>query len=303
MLTLSKRKIIREINNGNIAVIGTETVFGIFANAFNEIAVAKIFKTKGRPADNPLIVHVASINQLHQVAKNIDKLSLKVIKAFTPGPLTIILEKQDSLPNITSANLNTVAVRIPSSKKLRSIIKKTGPIAGPSANPSGKPSATSWRMANYYFPHLPVLLSKRSRLGIESTVIKVENNEILILRPGSITKSMIEERFPQTKVKIAKGAKESPGTRYRHYAPEKPLIICENWPKDTNGIFLCAKNDQPEIGTRLTLGANNSEIGKNLYLSLFKADRAKGDKIYIKLTNGNLSREINEKILRASGRK
>ncbi len=187
-----------EIKKGNIVLFPTETVYGIGANALDEKAVRKIFVAKGRAGDNPLIVHVSSIEMVENIVKEISHLEQKLIENFWPGPLTIIFGRKSSkiIPNVVTANLDTVGIRMPSNKIAKALIERANvPIAAPSANISGKPSGTKVEDI------IDELENKVSYIldggfvdiGLESTVVRVNKDEINILRPGKITKSQLEK--------------------------------------------------------------------------------------------------------------
>ena len=174
------------IKNGDIVVFPTETVYGIGANALDKNAVKKIFIAKGRPSDNPLIVHVANKQDIGRVALTPSAVVQKLIDAFMPGPITIILRKKDVIPDIVSAGLDTVGIRMPSNKIANKIISAAGvPIAAPSANISGKPSGTRLKdIRDELESKVSVMIDGgETEVGLESTVVKVENNIPIILRP------------------------------------------------------------------------------------------------------------------------
>ena len=174
------------IKNGEIVVFPTETVYGIGANALNPEAVFKIFDAKERPSDNPLIVHIANKEDIYKVAETPNKIEQKLIDVFMPGPITIILKKKSIIPDIVSAGLDTVGIRMPSNKIAHKIIKKAGvPIAAPSANISGRPSGTRIQdIREELEKKVSVIIDGGiSEYGLESTVVKVENEIPIILRP------------------------------------------------------------------------------------------------------------------------
>lgn len=174
------------IKNGDIVVFPTETVYGIGANALDKNAVKKIFIAKGRPSDNPLIVHVANKQDIGRVALTPSAVEQKLIDTFMPGPITIILRKKDVIPDIVSAGLDTVGIRMPSNKIANKIISAAGvPIAAPSANISGKPSGTRLKdIRDELESKVSVMIDGgETEVGLESTVVKVENNIPIILRP------------------------------------------------------------------------------------------------------------------------
>ena len=184
-------KIIKE---GGIVIFPTETVYGIGTNGLNKEAIKKLYEVKQRPLNKPISLLVSNIEMVNQVAKNISKLEYKIMQNFFPGPLTIILEKKDIVPDILTANTNTVGIRMPSGEIARKLIEYAGiPIATPSANISGKPSGTNIKDIQKDFAgKVDCLIDNgESKLGIPSTIIRVINNEVHILRQGSIPMEQI----------------------------------------------------------------------------------------------------------------
>lgn len=254
-----------EIKRGNLVLFPTETVYGIGANALDEQAVKKIFITKGRAQDNPLIVHVSNISMIEKIVDNIGNLERKLIEKFWPGPLTIIFKRKNEkvIPNIVTANLDTVGIRMPSNTIAKKLIEESGvPIAAPSANISGKPSGTKVEdiISELDGKVAYILDGGFTDIGLESTVIKVNGNSIDILRPGKITKEQLEKAFEELKKentnkkeikepkviidkhvlgKIGKNETvESPGMKYKHYAPNTKcmMIYSKNEQKMTEKI-------------------------------------------------------------------
>lgn len=184
-------KIIKE---GGIVIFPTETVYGIGTNGLNKEAIKKLYEVKQRPLNKPISLLVSNIEMVNQVAKNISKLEYKIMQNFFPGPLTIILEKKDIVPDILTANTNTVGIRMPSGEIARKLIEYAGiPIATPSANISGKPSGTNIKDIQKDFAGKVdcFIDNGESKLGIPSTIVRVINNEVHILRHGSISKEEI----------------------------------------------------------------------------------------------------------------
>lgn len=223
------------LNDGEQIAFPTETVYGLGADATNDKAVEGIFKAKGRPSDNPLIVHIATREQLDQLAKVNYKLEQHIMDKFWPGPLTIILPvKQGTLSNFVTAGLDTVGIRMPDHEIALALIAESGkPIAAPSANRSGRPSPTQ---AKHVYEDLQgkiagIIDGGMTGVGLESTVVLVENEStIRILRPGGITKEMLVNAFPKVLVLVEKDdapqeAPRSPGMKYTHYAPKGSLSI------------------------------------------------------------------------------
>jgi L-threonylcarbamoyladenylate synthase len=215
------------IKKGGIVAFPTETVYGLGADAFNSMAVEKIFELKQRPAFDPLIVHLHSIEQLNLVCSEIDQRVYKLAEAFWPGPLTIILKKNEKLPDIVTSGLSTVGVRIPNNKLALELIRNSGTmIAAPSANKFGRTSPTKAEHVKKYFPTVDFILDGGSTtVGIESTIISLNEKGFDVLRYGVITKEEIERIIPYS----PKGGKNNnifaPGMMKSHYSPTKPFFI------------------------------------------------------------------------------
>ncbi|MBQ7788922.1 MAG: threonylcarbamoyl-AMP synthase [Clostridia bacterium] len=225
------------LKNGGIVAIPTETVYGLGANALNGEACQSIFKAKGRPSDNPLIVHIAKPEHAEKIAYT-NQLYYKLAEKFMPGPLTIILPKRDIVPPQTTGGLDTVAVRCPLNEVARELISISGlPIAAPSANTSGKPSPTTAKhVLDDMDGKIPLILDGgECSVGVESTVIQIKENEIVLLRPGQITPKDLMSVCEN--VTIAGAVKEelkagekalSPGMKYKHYAPKAELYLIDD---------------------------------------------------------------------------
>ena len=222
-------KAARVIQAGGLVAFPTETVYGLGADALNPEAVSKIFTAKGRPADNPLILHVWNIGQAYQLVEFNDA-AMNLAKVFWPGPLTLVLPAKDIVPSITRGGLDTAAVRMPDNVAALSLIYTAGtPIAAPSANISGRPSPTdSDTVYKDMNGKIDFILDGGSvKFGIESTVIDLTDEERpLMLRPGSMPREVIEKELGMTlEVPDSVSKKRSPGTNYRHYAPSIPVKI------------------------------------------------------------------------------
>lgn len=223
------------IKEGGLVLFPTETVYGIGANALNDEAVRKIFIAKGRAQDNPLILHIANMEMLNDIAQDISELEYKLMENFWPGPFTIILNKKNGIANQATCCGDTVGVRMPSNKIAYELIKKAGvPIAAPSANISGKPSGTNIEdIIEELQDKVDFIINGgEADIGLESTVVRVINDEIKILRPGKITKEDIEQVTSRVEVdkkvmgRVEKNEKVlSPGMKYRHYAPKTPCVL------------------------------------------------------------------------------
>ena len=220
---------------GEVVAIPTETVYGLAANALDPAAVKKIFEAKGRPQDNPLIVHIAEKEALYEIAAEVPEAALKLADAFWPGPLTVILPKKPCIPDAVSGGLSTVAVRMPSHPTARAIIRAAGvPLAAPSANLSGFPSpTTAGHVLDDMNGRVPMIVDGGPcGFGIESTVITLAGDKPRILRPGAVTPEQIRAAIGETQVDeaVLKPLKEgaaaaSPGMKYRHYSPNAAVSV------------------------------------------------------------------------------
>ena len=223
------------LSQGGLVVFPTETVYGLGANALDKDAVKKIFEAKGRPQDNPLIVHVSHMKDIDVLVREITPIAKKIMDKFWPGPITIILKKKEIIPNETSAGLDSIGIRMPSNKIAMELISMAGvPIAAPSANLSGKPSPTDVEtcIEDLYGKVNMILGGDNSEVGVESTVVDCTTEPACVLRPGGITLEMLKEvdsniyidpaimKKPHKKLKP-----KAPGMKYRHYAPKAPLKI------------------------------------------------------------------------------
>lgn len=225
------------LQKGQLVAFPTETVYGLGANAFDREAVLSIFAAKGRPADNPLIVHVWSRDQLADIC-HVSPMAEKLMDAFWPGPLTILMPRRESIPMEVTAGLPTVAVRMPSHPVAAALLKVCGlPVAAPSANRSGKPSPTGARHVRQDMEgRVPLILDGGDcRVGVESTVLDISGDVPCILRPGGVTKAMLEEALGMEVTvagsvlrPLAQGEQAlSPGMRYRHYSPNGQVSLVE----------------------------------------------------------------------------
>ncbi len=303
----SIKKAAELIRAGEVVGMPTETVYGLAANAFDENAVRKIFAAKGRPADNPLIVHVSSFEEIAPLVTEIPALARKCAELFCPGPLTMIMPKSDKIPLVTSGGLDTVGIRMPSNNTARAFIRECGcPIAAPSANLSGSPSPTTARhVLNDMNGRIPAIIDGGAcGVGVESTVISFEGDGIRLLRPGFVSAEDLREVTEN--VLIDKGVLEmldenarvsSPGMKYKHYAPKAEVsIVCGN-----SGEFndFCMKNasaddvlmvfdesDAAGLGNRLlVLGKSDEEQAQRLFDALRELDEMGAKKVYARCPN------------------
>ncbi|MCX7714341.1 MAG: L-threonylcarbamoyladenylate synthase [Clostridia bacterium] len=225
------------LGEGGLVAFPTETVYGLGANALDEDAVKGIFVAKGRPSDNPLIVHIAEKDDVYKIAINVPQMAQKLIDAFSPGPLTVILKKQPFVSSIVTGGLDTVAIRIPAHPIARELIRLSGvPVAAPSANLSGKPSPT---MAKHVIEDMNgridcIIDGGPCSVGLESTVVDMTGQCPVILRPGGVTLEDIKQIIPTalldshvlSSISSAE-APRSPGMKYKHYAPKAEVTVVE----------------------------------------------------------------------------
>lgn len=283
------------LKNGELVGMPTETVYGLAANALNGEAVENIFKAKGRPMDNPLIVHIADISQVDDLVSCFSEKAKALAKVFWPGALTIIMPCSENVPSQVTAGLNTVAVRFPSHKTALEIIKSAGvPLAAPSANLSGSPSpTTAQHVYNDLNGRIPLIIDGgESNVGLESTVITVATETPTLLRPGGITVEQLEEVIG--KINIDKGVTQmldvnavvaSPGMKYKHYSPKAHIVILKgskaeyinyiNNCKDNSTGALCYNSDIPQLNVPyVSLGDEVDYIGQahNLFSALRQLD-------------------------------
>ena len=291
---------------GGTVVFPTETVYGLGGNALLADAAKKIYTAKGRPSDNPLIIHVADPKDAEKYAY-VSDIYYRLAEAFMPGPLTVIMPKRDCIPLSVTGGLDTVAVRCPSHPVARALIKKCGvPIAAPSANISGRPSPTS---AKYVEEDMlgrvdMIIDGGECEIGLESTIVKVDGESLTLLRPGAITYDALccvcenVEIAPAVTDKLAENERPlSPGMKYRHYAPQADFILLDGDESDIlsfmmeeqkNGCaVLCYDEELPFLNASLSvpIGKRNDlpAQAKRLFTSLREADKLGARKIYAHL--------------------
>lgn len=284
------------IRNGGLAAFPTETVYGLGASALDEGAVGKIYAAKGRPSDNPLIVHVCSKEQIKSIAQNISETSQKLIDAFMPGPFTIILKKNECIPDKVTAGLETIAIRFPKNNIACALIKAAGvPIAAPSANLSGKPSPTTAEHVIHDMDgRIDCIIDGGScEVGVESTIVDASGKVPVLLRPGGITFDMLRETVPEAvidehvlKSVSAEEKPKCPGMKYKHYAPEADVTVVEGEKAAVqakirqlleenngkiNGVLTMYGSDY-DSAVMISAGETNKEYAQNLFSALRKFD-------------------------------
>ena len=294
--------------DGKTVIFPTETVYGLGANALDEDAATKIYQAKGRPSDNPLLVHVADKEDVYDLVENIDDRAKLLMDKFWPGPLTIVFKKKAIIPDRTSGGLDTVAIRMPSDQVARDLIRQAGvPIAAPSANISGRPSPTK---PEHIIRDMDgrvdgILVGGPCDYGVESTIIDLSEDLAMVLRPGSITLEMLGEVLgrvdldPSLKNKDDNIRAKAPGMKYKHYSPQAQVYIvkaddlegfaervdslCEDNAKKGLKIGVMTMNyDQHSYQAKVfDLGGSDTEVAKNLFDSLISLDREYIDIAYV----------------------
>lgn len=314
------------LQDGEVVGVPTETVYGLAGDSRNGEAIKKIFKAKGRPADNPLIVHISNLDMLKGVVRHVSDDAKKLMDAFWPGPLTIIMPKGNEICNETCAGLDSVGVRMPSNPIAHEIIEKSKvPFSAPSANISGKPSPTN---ATDVFVdmngRIPLIIDGgECDAGVESTVISTLTDTPIILRPGVITKEMIEKVLGK-KVEIAKAVTEgikkdekvlSPGMKYKHYAPNANVIILKgslekyskyvNEHKEDGTFALCFDDEQQYLDVAaISYGHITSpkEQAHELFTALRELDKQNAKIVYARCPEmTGVSLAVYNRLIRSAG--
>lgn len=272
------------LKNGGIVAIPTETVYGLAASAYSDEAIGKVFAAKGRPQDNPLIVHICDSAMLSEVAAEVPPAAHACAERFWPGPFTMVLKRVPAIADSVCAGLDTVGVRMPSDETARDIIRAAGPLAAPSANTSGAPSPTS---AEHVLHDLDgkidaVVIGERCAVGVESTVISLAGGTPRLLRPGGITVEQLREVLPGLIVDPAvlsepeKGVRvASPGMKYKHYAPATETYLVEGDSaayaafvnEKSDRVAVCFEEDTGVTGRKLCYGSGKTEstLARNVF--------------------------------------
>jgi len=308
-----------------VVAIPTETVYGLAADARNDAAVTKIFKAKGRPSDNPLIVHIGDVTQIDSLVTDVSEGARLLMDHFWPGPLTIILPSAGVVSELVTAGLSTVGLRMPAHEVALQLLRMSGiPLAAPSANISGKPSGTN---ITDIFKELnnkvdAIVDGGNTDIGIESTVVQVVGNSVNILRPGKISREDIESlnlKVLDDKINENVSPEEkalAPGMKYKHYAPnskavlvysldnEKLVSVIRNLIiKNKNVVVISSKENEDKYnGKVLVMGSKNnlSEISKNIFSLLRKADEFNPDIIIIEgVDNNRMGTAIMNRLIKA----
>lgn len=320
-------KVANLLKAGKTVVFPTETVYGLGANALDPEAAKKIYEAKGRPSDNPLIVHISKKEDVDFLAGNISQDAKLLMEAFWPGPLTLILDKSDNVPIETTGGLMTVAIRMPSNPIARKLIDLAGvPIAAPSANISGRPSITS---SKYLVEELcervdAIIISEDSEIGLESTVIDMTASTPVILRPGKIGKTEIEKILNKEieldpSLKDENAAPKSPGMKYKHYSPNATVIVVtgslDEMKLKINQKLSLDKNISDKVkvvcledrvslydGYGISWGKSSQEAAKNLFKILRLMDEQNIEVVYFEALNSDeISEAVMNRLIKAAG--
>lgn len=319
------------LKQGGLVAFPTETVYGLGANALDEEAARKTYAAKGRPSDNPLIVHIASLEDLYPITKKVPEKAVALAEKFWPGPLTMIFEKSELVPHGTTGGLETVAVRMPDNEVALALIRAGGGyVSGPSANKSGRPSPT---MARHVLDDLEgridmILDGGPVHIGVESTIVDMTVEPPMILRPGAVTKEMLEETVGEVAVDHtiltadAKTPPKAPGMKYRHYAPRAEMTVVEGPLEkvvDKIGELAAARENEGHrvgiIATQETMGRydhenvkcigtreDESTVAANLYAILREFDDDGTEYIYSEaFASDGIGSAVMNRLLKAAG--
>lgn len=314
------------IRAGGLVAIPTETVYGLGANALDPEAVKKIFKVKGRPQDNPLIIHLSSEEEIKDYCLDIPDTAYVLARRFWPGPLTMVLKKRDIVPDETSSGLSTVGVRCPDNDVTRAVIRASGvPIAAPSANLSGKPSTTEFShiMHDLYGKVDAMIDGGSCRVGLESTILDLTSEPPRLLRPGGLTVEQLEEAIGRIAIddvvyrQLKDGEKpRAPGMKYRHYAPDASVILVRgdsaaaaeyiNAHTDEHTAVMCFEGEEsmyraPRVEVYGSL-QNMETLGEHLFSALRKLDTEDIDTIYARCPGeSGIGLAVNNRLTKAAG--
>lgn len=313
------------IKDGGLVAIPTETVYGLAANALDGHAVAKIFVAKGRPQDNPLIVHIAEKNEIFKLISTFPKKAEILINKFWPGPLTVILPKSNLIPDEVTAGLNSIAIRMPNHDLARQLIKLSGvPLAAPSANRSGSPSPTrAQHVVNDMDGKIDAILDGgECSVGIESTVVSFLEEIPILLRPGGISADEIKETIGNLKIdkavfnELEKGSKvSSPGMKYKHYAPKAEVILVKGKQEEFinfansilgDGVYILCFDEDIELIDKNAFSYGKSdnfeEQAKKIFSCLRKFDDLNAKIVYARapIPNG-VGLAVYNRLIRAAG--
>ena len=318
------------LKSGGLVAFPTETVYGLGCSGFDEDAAKKVYEAKGRPSDNPLILHIADREMLDDIAVEVSDTAKKLMDTFWPGPMTLVFLKSDKVPSTVTGGLNTVAVRMPAHAGALDLIRAAGmPIAAPSANRSGRPSPTeAAHVIEDLDTHVDMIIDGGSvGIGYESTILDMTALRPVILRPGFITAQMIEDviggagddGIPEYSSVSGDQSPKAPGMKYRHYAPEAELTVVRGddaqvcskinelvrqFPSDKTGILTCDERiDLYDYGVVLSIGSEkDNTLGQSMYGALRKFDSLGVTRIYAETFFGTEHEDaLMNRLMKAAG--
>lgn len=308
------------IASGGLVAFPTETVYGLGADALNADAVSKVYAAKGRPSDNPMIVHISSTDDIPKLTDEITADMKTLMDAFWPGPMTMIVNRKPIIPDVTTGGLDTVGIRMPDNETARLLIEMSGcPIAAPSANLSGKPSPTTYKhvVEDLEGRIDAIIMSGDCEVGIESTVIDMTGETPMILRPGGITKQMIEGTLGKEILLDPTLNKrpdlfnnnlkpKAPGMKYKHYAPEAKVVLYDGEPKEVLGAMQSEKKRLESEGKKVSLiffdKGEDKKAAHELFARLRLADSENADFILVNtLAEEGLGFSVMNRMLKSAG--
>lgn len=319
------------IREGRLCVFPTETVYGIGADAMAPEAVGEIFRAKGRPQDNPLIVHIYDMEQAEQIAREISPMARRLMETYWPGPFTAVVPCRGSVPREVTAGLDTVGIRMPSHPGARELLRRSGRlIAAPSANLSGRPSPTRVsHVVDDFLGRVPVILDGGDcSVGVESTVVDLTGDVPLVLRPGGVTPEMIQAQAGRVAVSpaVLDGLQEgeqaaSPGMKYKHYAPRAKVVVGDGESRKAIAIklnsmydryirqgrktvILCSEESLPLYGERQarSIGRTEEEIASRIFSALRQADKDGLDVVLFEaVSKTGMGLAVMNRMIRAAG--
>ena len=311
-LTTSPAEAAQYVREGRLAAFPTETVYGLGADAFQPSAVQSIFTAKGRPADNPLIVHLVARAQLRQVAAAVPPVAETLLNRFAPGPLTLILPRAEAVPGVVTAGLGTVGVRFPVHDGARAFLRACDtPVAAPSANRSGRPSPTHWTAVQEDLGGRIACILKggRTEAGVESTVLDCTASPPTVLRPGAVSVEQLRDAVGVVDVADASetDAARSPGTKHRHYAPAASVRLVQSpaaaEPGSDAAYIGLEAPVQPEAFRQCRVADDVAAYARDLFHFFRACDRADCSLIYAQVVAGEgLGRALNDRLQRAAAR-
>ncbi len=314
------------IRGGGLVAFPTETVYGLGASAYDEKAAEKIYAAKGRPSDNPLIVHISDKSQINELVKDVSDTAQRLIDAFMPGPFTIILKKRDIVPDTVTAGLDTVGIRFPENETAVKFIAAAGvPIAAPSANISGKPSPTKAKHVIHDMNGRidAVIDGGDCTIGVESTIVDASGKVPVLLRPGGVTYEMLKEIAPNTvidenviKSTAVEDKPKCPGMKYKHYSPDAEVIVVEGEKDAVRSKIkeLIAENDDKITGVLtmyesayddaviLSAGENSRDYANRLFSALREFDELKVGVVFAEFCeDGGYALAVKNRLYKAAG--